>query len=268
MLTIKKQFLYLMNHTFLAMLTAPLTLLLFGAWRGMMFNGPNYLLLSMLYLFLMFTHALERLLSKSEQAGTKLPYTMILFFVILSIGSLTIISSLSNLILAAILLLYFVYSILQFYPYSMANTFYEILLRPFFKILILSSIAFFSQANFIPLQLQYELLPLILFHIFGLVQIQVKNTAGSDSPLTYYQKLLMKNSKSLKMTSFLLAYATAYFQILNLNSSLWTIIIFGLSVLLVFPLFKRRFQGTLRIEQYLVNYSFLFTLGYSLLFFV
>jgi hypothetical protein len=268
MLTIKKQFLHLMNHTLLAMLTAPLTLLLFGAWRGMTFNGPNYLLLFMLYLFLMFTHALERLLSKSEQSGAKVPYKMILFFGILSIGTLTIISSLSNLILAAILLLYFVYSILQFYPYSMTNTFYEILLRPFFKILILSSIAFFSQANFIPLQLQYELLPLILFHIFGLIQIQVKNTAGSDRPMTYYQQLLMKHSKSLKMTSFLLAYATANFQILNLSSSLWTIILFGLSALLVFPLFKRRFQGTLRIEQYLANYSFLFTLGYSLLFLV
>lgn len=268
MLTIKKQFMYLMNHTFLAMLTAPLTLLLFGAWRGMTFNGPNYLLLFMLYLFLMFTHALERLRSKSEQSGAKLPYKMILFFGILSIGSLTIISSLSNLILAAILLLYFVYSILQFYPYSMTNTFYEILLRPFFKILILSSIAFFSQANFIPLQLQYELLPLILFHIFGLIEIQVKNTAGSDRPMTYYQQLLMKHSKSLKMTSFLLAYATANFQILNLSSSLWTIILFGLSALLVFPLFKRSFQATLRIEQYLANYGFLFTLGYSLLFLV
>lgn len=268
MLTIKKQFLHLMTHTFLAMLTAPLTLLLFGAWRGMTFNGPNFLLLFMLYLFLMFTHALERLLSKSEQSGSKLPYKMILFFGILSIGTLTIIFSLSNLILVAILLLYFVYSILQFYPCSMSNTFYEILLRPFFKILILSSVSFFSQANFIPLQLQYELLPLALFHIFGLIQIQVKNTAGSDRPMTYYQQLLMKHSKSLKMTSFLLAYATAIFQILNLSSSLWAISVFGLSALLVFPLFKRRFQGTLRIEQYLANYSFLFTLGYSLLFLV
>ena len=167
----------------------------------MTFNGPNFLLLFMLYLFLMFTHALERLLSKSEQSGSKLPYKMILFFGILSIGTLTIIFSLSNLILVAILLLYFVYSILQFYPYSMSNTFYEILLRPFFKILILSSVSFFSQANFIPLQLQYELLPLALFHIFGLIQIQVKNTAGSDRPMTYYQQLLMKHSKSLKMTA-------------------------------------------------------------------
>ena len=189
------------------------------------------------------------------------PYKMILFFGILSIGTLTIIFSLSNLILTAILLLYFVYSILQFYPYSMTNTFYEILLRPFFKILILSSIAFFSQANFIPLQLQYELLPLILFHIFGLIQIQVKNTAGSDRPMTYYQQLLMKHSKSLKMTSFLLAYATANFQILNLSSSLWAIILFGLSALLVFPLFKRRFQATLRIEQYLVQLQFSFHTG-------
>lgn len=268
MQTIKKQFIHLMNHTLLAMLTAPLTLLLFGAWRGMAFNGPNYLLLCMLYLFLMFTHALERLLSKSEQSGAKLPYKMILFFVILSIGSLTIISSLSNLILAAILLLYFIYSIIQFFPYSMTNTFYEILLRPFFKILILSSVSFFSQANFIPLQLQYELLPLILFHIYGLIQIQVKNTAGIGRSMTYYQQLLVKHSKFLKLTSFLLAYSTAIFQIFSLNSSLWTIILFGLSTLLVFPLFKRRFQGALRIEQYLDNYSFLFTLGYSLLFLV
>lgn len=268
MLTIKKQFLHLMNHTLLALLTAPLSLLIFGAWRGMTFNGPNYLLLFMLYLFLLFTHALERLLSKSEQSGAKVPYKMILFFGILSIGTLTIISSLSNLILAAILLLYFIYSILQFYPYSMTNTFYEILLRPFFKILILSSIAFFSQANFIPLQLQYELLPLTLFHIFGLIQIQVKNTTGSNRPMTYYQQLLTKHSKSLKMTSFLLAYATAIFHILNLSSSLVAIILFCLSALLVFPLFKRRFQATLRIEQYLTNYSFLFTLGYSLLFLV
>lgn len=268
MLTIKKQFMRLMNHTFLAMLTAPLTLLLFGAWRGMTFNGPNYLLLFMLYLFLMFTHALERLFSKSEQAGTKLPYRMILFFIILSIGSLIIIFSLSNVILAAILLLYIFYSILQFYPYSMTNTFYEILLRPFFKILILSSVSFFSQANFIPLQLQYELLPLILFHIFGLIQIQIKNTTGSDQPMTYYQQLLLKHSKSLKMTSFMLAYATAIFQIINLSSSLWAISLFVLSTLLVFPLFKRRFQATLRIEQYLTNYSFLFTLSYFLLFLV
>lgn len=268
MLTIKKKFMHLMNHTLLAMLTAPLTLLLFGAWRGMTFNGPNYLLLFMLYLFLLFTHALERLLSKSDQSGTKLPYKMILFFGILAVGTLTIIFSLSNLILAAILLLYFVYSILQFYPYSMSNTFYEMLLRPFFKILILSSVSFFSQANFIPLQLQYELLPLILFHIFGLIQIQVKNTVGSDRPMTYYQQLLMKHSKSLKLSSFLFAYATAIFQIFNLSSTLWSISIFGLSILLVFPLFKKRFQGTLRIEQYLANYSFLFTLGYSLLFLV
>ena len=98
MLTIKKQFLHLMTHTFLAMLTAPLTLLLFGAWRGMTFNGPNFLLLFMLNLFLMFTHALERLLSKSEQSGSKLPYKMILFLGILSIGTLTIIFSLSNLL--------------------------------------------------------------------------------------------------------------------------------------------------------------------------
>jgi hypothetical protein len=268
MLTIKKQFMHLMNHTFLAMLTAPLTLLLFGAWRGMTFNGPNYLLLFMLYLFLMFTHALERLLSKSEQSGAKLPYKMILFFGILSIGTLTIIFSLSNVILVAILLLYFIYLILQFYPYSMTTTFYEILLRPFFKILILSSVSFFSQANFIPLQLQYELLPLILFHIFGLIQIQIKNTTGSDCPMTYYQQLLLKHSKYLKMTFFMLAYAAAIFQIFNLSSSLWAISLFGLSTLLVFPLFNRRFQAGLRIEQYLSNYSFLFTLSYSLLFLV
>lgn len=268
MLTIKKHFMHLMNNTLLAMLTAPLTLLLFGAWRGLAFNGPNYLLLFMLYLFLLFTHALERLFTKSEQSYAKLPHKTIVVFGILSIGSLSIIFSLSNLILAAILVLYLAYSILQFYPYSMTNTFYEILLRPFFKILILSSVSFFSQANFIPLQLQYELLPLILFHIFGLIQIQVKNSVGSARSITYYQQLLMKHSKSLKLTSFLLVYATAIFQIFNLNSSLWAIILFGLSALLVFPLFKRRFQGAIKMEQYLANYSFLFTLSYSLLFLV
>ncbi|SFE21844.1 hypothetical protein [Trichococcus pasteurii] len=268
MLTIKKQFIHLMNHTLLALLTAPLTLLLFGAWRGMTFNGPNYLLLFMLYLFLMFTHALERLLSKREQSDAKLPYKMILVLGILSIGMLTIIFYLSNLILTAILLLYLIYLILQFYPYSMTNTFYEILLRPFFKILILSSVSFFSQANFIPLQLQYEVLPLILFHIFGLIQVQIKNTAGSNQPLTYYQQLLLKHSKFLKMTIFLLSYATGILQILNLNSSLWAISVFVLSILLVFPLFKRKFQSDLRIEQYLTNYGFLFTLSYSFLFLV
>lgn len=268
MLTIKKQFMHLMNNTLLAMLTAPLTLLLFGAWRGIDFNGPNYLLLFMLYLFLMFTHALERLFSKSELSDAKLPYKAIVVFGTLSLGLLAIIFYLSNLILAAILLLYLVYSILQFYPYSMTNTFYEILLRPFFKILILSSVSFFSQAHFIPLQLQYEVLPLILFHIFNLIQIQIKNTSNSDRPMTYYQQLLLKHSKNLKMTTFLLAYATGIFQMLKLDSSLWAIIIFGLSTLLVFPLIKRKFQGYLRIEHYLTNYSFLFTFGYSLSFFV
>ncbi|WP_319471548.1 hypothetical protein [uncultured Trichococcus sp.] len=268
MLTIKKQFMHLMNNTFLAMLTAPLTLLLFGAWRGLAFNGPNYLLLFMLYLFLLFTHALERLFTKSEQSYAKLPYKAIVIFGILSIGLLSIIFSLSNLILAAILMLYLVYSILQFYPYSMTNTFYEILLRPFFKILILSSVSFFSQANFIPLQLQYEVLPLILFHIFNLIQAQVKNTSNSDRTMTYYQQLLLKHSKNLKMTTFLLAYATGIFQILKLNSSLWANILFGFSILLVLPLIKKRFQGALKMEQYLTNYSFLFTLAYSLLFLV
>lgn len=257
-----------MNHTFLALLTAPLTLIIFGAWRGMTFNGPNYPLLMMLYLFLLFSHALERLLSKREQSGTKLPFAMVLFLGILLIGSLAIIFQLSNLILTAILLLYLIYSILQFYPYSMTNTFYEILLRPFFKILILSSIAFFSQANFIPLQLQYEVLPLILFHIFHLLQVQIKNTTGSKHPTTYYQQTIMKHSKTLKFTTFLFAYATGIFQTLNLNSSVWAIILFGLSTLLVLPLLKRKFSGELRIEQYLTNYGFLFTLAYSLLFLV
>lgn len=268
MLTIKKQFMHLMNHTLLAMLTAPLTLLLFGAWRGLTFNGPNYLLLLMLYLFLMFTHALERLLSKREQSDAKLPYKMILVLGILSIGMLTIIFYLSNIILTAILLLYLTYSILQFYPYSMTNTFYEILLRPFFKVLILSSVSFFSQANFIPLQLQYEVLPLILFHIFGLIQVQIKNTASSNRPMTFYQQLLIKHSRSLKMVSFLLAYATGILQIPNFNSPLWTISVFGLSILLVFPLFKRKLQRDLKIEQYLTNYGFLFTLSYSFLYLV
>ena len=58
MLTIQKQFMNLMHNTFLSMLTAPLTLLLFGAWRGTTFNGPNYLLLFILYLFLLFSRAL------------------------------------------------------------------------------------------------------------------------------------------------------------------------------------------------------------------
>lgn len=266
MLTIKKQLMHLMNHTLLAMLTAPLTLLLFGAWRGMTFNGPNYQLLFMLYLFLMFTHALERLLSKSEQSGPKLPYKMILVLGILSVGMLTLIFYLSNIILTAILVLYLIYSILQFYPYSMKNTFYEILLRPFFKILILSSVSFFSQANFIPLQLQYEVLPLILFQIFGLLQVQIKNTVGSSRPVTYYQQLLLRHSIFLRMTAFLLSYATGILQILNLNSSLWTIGVFGLSTLLFFPLIKKKHQGDIRIEQYLTNYGFLFTLSYSFLF--
>jgi hypothetical protein len=268
MLTIKKQFMHLMNHTFLAMLTGPLTLLLFGALRGMSFNGPNYLLLIMLYLFLLFTYALERLLSKNEQAATTLPYKMILILGTLSIGLLTIIFYISNLIFAAILLLYLVYSILQFYPYSMTNTFYEILLRPFFKIFILSSVTFFSQANFIPLQLQYEVLPLILFHIFSLIQVQIKNTAGSEQSTSYYQQLLLKNSSFLRMTTFLLAYSTGIFQIVRLQSSLWSILIFGFSVLLVYPLTKKRLQSDLKIDQYLTNYGFLFTLSYSLLFFV
>ena len=267
MLTIITQFKHLMNNTLLAMLTAPLTLLLFGACRGMTFNGPNYLLLFILYLFLLFTHALERILSKSEQPDAKLPYKIILVLGILSIGSLTILFYLSNLILTAILALYLIYSILQFYPYSMTDTFYEILLRPFFKIFILSSVSFFSQANFIPLQLQYELLPLILFHIFCLIQVQIKSTSVSHRPMTHYQKLLMAHSKFLKTTSFLLVYLTAFLQIINLNSSLWSIILFGLSTLLVLPLLKKRFQRDFRIDQYLTNYGFILTLVYSLLFF-
>lgn len=268
MLKIKKQFMNLMNNTFLALLTAPMTPLLFGAWRGMSFNEPNLLLLFMLYLFLLFNHALERLLAKNEQSGAKVPYAMILILSILSIGLLTSIFYLSNIILAAILLLYLIYSILQFYPYSMTNTFYEILLRPFFKILILSSIAFFSQANFIPLQLQYEVLPLILFHIFHLLQVQIKNTAAHNQIKSSYQQLLTKHSKKLKMTIFLLAYATAGLQMFDLNSSLLASSLFGLTLLLVFPLFKKKFQSALKIDQYLTNYGFLFTLAYSLLFLV
>lgn len=268
MLTIKKQFMNLMHNTFLAMLTAPLTLLLFGAWRGMAFNGPNYLLLFILYLFLMFSHALERLLSKRGYSDAKPSYKMILVLGILSIGMLSIIFYLSNIILTAVLSLYLIYLILQFYPYSMANTFYEVMLQPFFKVLILSAVSFFSQANFIPVQLQYEVLPMILFHIFCLIQIQTKNTRSSNQPKTYYQQLLLDHSNFLRMTTFLLPYATGILQIVNLNSPLWAISLFGLSTLLAFPLFKRTFQIHFRIEQYLTNYSFLFTLSYSLLFLV
>jgi len=255
-----------MNHILLAMLTAPLSLLLFGAWRGITFNGPNYELLLWLYLFLLFTLALERLLSKSDQAGTKLPYKPVLLFGIFSIALLGILFFASNPILFAILLLYFIYTILQYRPYSMANTFYEILLRPFFKIFILSALSFFSQANFIPLQLQYEVVPLILFHIFVIILIQIRNTEKNSQSLTSYQHLLRRHGKILKLFSFLLAYATGIFQTLNLNSPVWALILFLLSALLALPVFKKKFQHDLRLEQYLSNYSFLFTLAYSLLF--
>ena len=268
MLTIQKQFMNLMHNTFLSMLTAPLTLLLFGAWRGTTFNGPNYLLLFILYLFLLFSHALERLLSKREHSKRKLPYKIILVLGFLSIVMLIIIFYLSNIVLTAVLFLYLIYLILQFYPYSMANTFYEVMLQPFFKVLILSSVSFFSQANFIPLQLQYEVLPMILFHIFCLIQVQIKNTTYSNQPNSYYQELLLEHSNFLRMTTFLLPYAAGILQIVNLNSPLWAISLFGLSILMVFPLFKRTLQNDLRIEQYLTNYAFLFTLSYSLLFLV
>lgn len=97
MLTIKKQFMHLMNHL-LAMLTGPLTPP--GALRGMSFNGLNYLLLIMLSFFSAVHLCFGTVTIKNEQATT-LPYKMILILGTLSIGLLTIIFYISNLIFAA-----------------------------------------------------------------------------------------------------------------------------------------------------------------------
>lgn len=144
-----------------------------------------------------------------REHSKKLPYKMILVLGFLSIVMLTIIFYLSNIVLTAVLFLYLIYLILQFYPYSMANTFYEVMLRPFFKVLILSSVSFFA-GKLYSVTASIRSTSMILFHIFCLIQVQIKNTTYSNQPNSYYQELLLEHSNFLRMTTFLLPYAAEY----------------------------------------------------------
>ena len=270
MQTLKSYFLTFMNHTLITLSLKPISFLLFGTLTGITFNALNGGMLFLLFFFLLTTTTIESILSTHERKQSPLPIKALFFFSSLAIATLGFVLWASNWIVAAILLLYLVYSILQFYPFSMTNSFYSTLLQPFFKVVILSTVAFFVQANFVPADLLNQLKPILFFYLFMIIYNQSQDLKYMQSKqlsnvLTTYQKIIIKFSNPLILLTFSLAYLFGFVTLLSNESATWSSILFLLSILFILPLLYK--NGTAKkSENYLSNYLFFFSLFYSILF--
>jgi len=266
----KLSFLTFMSHTLATLSLKPIRYLLFGMLTGIAYNAINVGVLFLLLFFLFTTTAIETILSTNERNKTKPPIKALLFFSLLSILILFFLAFVSNWIVSAILSLYLFYSILHYYPVSMTNSFYSTLLQPFFKVIILSVVSFFIQANFIPLDILKQLSPILFFYLFMIFYMQYNDLKFIQSQqlidvLTTYQKIIIKFAKLLIPTSFLLAYLFSIFILISIGSAIWSTILFLLTILLSWPLLSIN-NNLIKYENYLSNYCFLFCLFYSLLF--
>ncbi|CZQ87910.1 Hypothetical protein Tpal_959 [Trichococcus palustris] len=270
MQNLKSYFLTFMNHPLITLSMKPISFLLFGTLTGITFNALNGGMLFLLLFFLLATTTMESILSMHERKQSPLPVKALFFFLLLAIVTLVFVLRASNWIVAAILLLYLVYSILQYCPFSMTNTFYSTLLQPFFKVVILSTVAFFVQANFIPADLLSQLKPILFFYLFMIFYNQSQDLRYLQSRqlsnvLTTYQQIIIKFSNPLILICFSLAYLFGFVTLLSIKSAAWPSILFLLSILFILPLLYK--NGTVKkSENYLSNYLFFFSLFYSLLF--
>lgn len=270
MQNLKSYFLTFMNHTLITLSLKPISFLLFGTLTGISFNALNGGMLFLLLFFLLTTTTIESILSTHERKQSPLPIKALFFFSSLAIATLVFVLWSSNWIVAAILSLYLIYSILQFYPFSMTNSFYSTLLQPFFKVVILSTVAFFVHANFIPADLLNQLKPILFFHLFMIIYNQSQDLKYLQSKqlanvLTTYQKIIIKFSNPLILVCFSLAYLFGFITLLSNESATWSSILFLLSLLFILPLLYKN-GVAIKSENYLSNYLFFFSLFYSILF--
>lgn len=244
----------------------PLSQIITGIVLGAKENTFLFYPFLLLYLFLLFSHLIERILMKKENEFQQaiIPFrtvVMILIGVLLFLISIAV-----NMPAVLLLILYLFYIItLAYQRLQLERSIYFLILQIFIKVFILNIVAFYTQANFLNYSFIVYLIPIVFLQsmLFVFFQRKIFKKYNADNT---YQIFMKKNAIHIIIALYALAFISIII-LLYQNQISWIgwLIFFVSQFALLLPLTSRSFRNTMKTENYLSFFTSFSSIVYILM---
>lgn len=239
-----------LNHPLFAWGTLPFSLLLFGTLLGSRQTGFHFLPTFLLYIFLLLTSLLERVLIKKVKKSLEYPFVLNHIYWGTMIVVLILIWTTVNWLSFGLLLLYLFFIYVAYIPVlKMEQTIFYLVLQLFFKVIIISYLSYYVQTRFIEWDLLLYLLPNVLIFLSVIVYRQRGMFTEEDSRYQYFIELYY-------LPLMIVSYAAGIVSIIVLlfvqDATLGQVALYTLPLLCLFILLAlKRFRLSMRMDNYL-----------------
>lgn len=239
-----------LNHPLFAWGTLPLSLLIFGTLLGSRQTGFHFLPLFLLYIFLLLTSLLERVLIKKVKKSLKYPFVLNHIYWSTMIVVLILIWTTVNWLSFGLLLLYLFFIVVAYNPtLNMEQTVFYLVLQLFFKVIIISYLSYYVQTKFLEWDLLAYLLPNVLLFFSVIIYRQRGMFAEEDSRYQYFIELYYL---PLMIISYALGVVSMIVLLFVQGATLAQVALYALPILGLFILLAlKKFRSSMRMDNYL-----------------
>ncbi|MGP6147586.1 hypothetical protein [Jeotgalibaca sp. A122] len=239
-----------LNHPFLSWVTLPISIIIFGTVTGAKQTGFQLLPFLLLFIFLLLTVLLERLLIKKTKQQLDSPRLLNHIFWIAVAILLILIWATTNWLCASILILYILFIYSAYHPIlKMEQTVFYVILQVFFKVYMMSYISFYIQTGYLEPHFLLYLVPIIFFLLAIIVyrqrgMLKYENNGYQSFIGIYYLPLIIG--------SYLIGVGVIMLLLNIQGANLTQFLIFTAPLLLFFILLLlKKFRLHMRMDNYM-----------------
>lgn len=240
----------ILNQPLLSWGALPLSMPLFGTILGAKQTGFRFFPVLLLYIFLLLTSLMERiLLKKSQKAFTYHPKLNHLFWAAIAV-ILLVIGLAINWLSIGLLLLYLLFIFIAYQPnLKMDQTIYYLILQLFFKVVIINYLAYYAQTGFLEGRFMLYLLPIVAIFPALIIYRQMKVFKDKDSRYQYFIELYYL---PVILITCLVGVLAIFVLLIIQKAGLGQLLIFAVPLLIIFILLAlKNFRINMRMDNYI-----------------
>lgn len=247
----------ILNHPLLSWGTLPFSITMFGTVVGATQTGFKLFSFLLLYLFLLGTSLLERILMKKTKQPFDSPGILNNLFWLTLLLILILVWTTVNWLSVGLFVLYLLFIYLAYHPaLKMEQTIYYVILQLFFKVILMSYLSFYLQTGFLEANFLLYLIPLVLIFLSLIIYRQ---RGMFNDKYSRYQYFITLYSLPTIIVSYFIGIIFMLIILVLQGANITQIFLFSFPLLFMFILLAvKKFRLKMRTDNYL-NLVIMFT---------